>query len=49
MMYAMLNPEFAKGPYWLSRRGDKKTLGKNINDDIAKKVWDHTVEVARLQ
>jgi hypothetical protein len=49
MMYALLNPEFAKGPYWLGQRADKKALGNNINEDIAQKVWEHTIEVAKLQ
>ena len=45
MMYAMLNPEFATGGYWLSDRAEKKVLGGNVTDDIANKVWEHTVEV----
>jgi hypothetical protein len=49
MMYPLLNPDFAKGGYWLNRHAETKTLGDNVNDDIAKTVWDHTVEVAQLQ
>lgn len=49
MMYALLNPDFAKGGYWLSKQADTLTLGENVNDEVTKAVWDHTIEVAKLK
>lgn len=49
MMYALLNPEFATGGYWLSDRADKKKLPGHVTDDVAKKVWNHTLEVISIQ
>ena len=49
MMYPLLSSEFSNGGYWLDRRAGTKELGDNVSDDIAKTVWEHTVEVAQLQ
>lgn len=49
MMYALLKPEFATGGYWLSAQADKKKLPGHVTDDIATKVWNHTLEVIRVQ
>jgi len=49
MMYPLFSSQFTKGPYWLGQRADKKTLGKNVTDEIARRVWEHTIEIARLE
>ncbi|KIM33643.1 hypothetical protein M408DRAFT_326307 [Serendipita vermifera MAFF 305830] len=48
MMYALLKPEFSAGGYWFGRKGDQTTPGSYITEEVIKKVWEHTVEVAQL-
>ncbi|KAG8816864.1 hypothetical protein FRC19_011754 [Serendipita sp. 401] len=44
-LYPLLSSEdFKRGGYWISQSAEKLTLASNITEEVAKKVWDHSVE-----
>ncbi|KAG8760493.1 hypothetical protein FRC14_002882 [Serendipita sp. 396] len=49
-LYPLLSSEdFKRGGYWISQSADKLPLASNITDEVAKKVWDHSVERTTLR
>ncbi|KAG8831867.1 hypothetical protein FRC17_002443 [Serendipita sp. 399] len=49
-LYPLLSSEdFKQGGYWISQSAEKMTLATNITSEVAKKVWDHSVERTTLR
>ncbi|KAG8815204.1 hypothetical protein FRC18_001602 [Serendipita sp. 400] len=49
-LYPLLSSEdFKRGGYWISQSAEKLPLAGNITDEVAKKVWDHSVERTTLR
>jgi hypothetical protein len=50
MIYNLLRPEHKTGAYFINNKGDDATKNQYFgNDDVRKKVWDHSVEVTGLE
>lgn len=50
MIYNLLRPEHKTGAYFVTNKGDHATKNQYFgNDDVRKKVWDHSVEVTGLE
>jgi len=49
MIYNLLRPEHKTGAYFVTNKGDHANRSRYFgNEDIRKKVWDHSVEVTGL-
>lgn len=49
MIYPLESPDFARGWFLLNERAERQNLGASVTDEMAKKVWEHTIEVAKLE
>jgi len=48
MLYPLLSSEFSSGAFYLSKNAEKLAPPADVTDDIAKKVWEHTIKVTKL-
>jgi hypothetical protein len=48
MLYPPLSPDFSSGAFYLSKNAEKLAPPASVTDDIAKKVWEHTMKVTKL-
>ena len=49
MLYPLLSPEFASGGYLLDQHAKKIAYPKNLEGDVATKVWEHLVSVTETK
>lgn len=45
MLYPLWNARYSSGGHWLNHHDNSLTLSKNITEEVATKIWDHTLEV----
>ena len=49
MLYPLLSPEFVSGGYLLGQHAEKIAYPKNLEGDVATKVWEHLISVTETK